>query len=173
MAARPTALVIVFTLLLAGCANRSESPASSPPTAAVALPSAPPVISQVWESCEAADSQSDLAGVQALRLPPVPDDFRPVAAVVCRADQRGSKLVTVEERADDVTALLATLRLPAEAHTAEVCTDDMPYVPWLVLLDEQGRWLRPGVPADSCGKPRIEFRQAFRKLQTVEVVRGR
>ncbi|WP_328469187.1 hypothetical protein OHA21_01150 [Actinoplanes sp. NBC_00393] len=173
MAARSTALVIVFTLFLAGCANRSESPTSSPPTATVALPSAPPVITQVWESCAAADSQSDLAGVQALRLPPVPDGFRPVAAVICRAEQSGSRMVTVEERAGDVTALLATLRLPPEAHIAEVCTDDMPYVPWLVLLDAEGRWLRPGVPPDSCGKPRIEFRNAFRKLQTIEVARGR
>jgi hypothetical protein len=34
-----------------------------------------------------------------------------------------------------------------------------------VLLDERGRWVRPRVPVDECGKPRTEVRAAIHGLR--------
>jgi hypothetical protein len=110
----------------------------------------------------------------ALTLPLLGDGFQPVSAVVCREGIRqrpggGTELTAEEARADDLTAVLPTLRLPDESATAEVCTMDLPGVPWLALLDRDGRWIRPGVPVDACGKPRMEFRAAYEKLATTTV----
>ena len=147
---------IMLVLALGGCAGLSaESPAVQP----------------AWESCPAAvpdDSQD------ALDLPPLTGDFRPVAAVICgsRIERRpggGEDLLAVEERAGDVTALVDALRLPSEERTDGFCTMEQVTVPWFVLLDEQGRWIRPGVPADACGKPRPEVRAAFDQLRTERV----
>ena len=46
---------------------------------------------------------------------------------------------------------------------------ELPTVPWFVLLDEQGRWIRPGVPRDKCGKVRIEVRDAVSGLRLTRV----
>ncbi|MEV6812881.1 hypothetical protein [Micromonospora sp. NPDC051296] len=102
------------------------------------------------------------------------EGFQPVAAVVCRVvPQRrpsgGEDLVAVEERADDVAALVVALRLPDERSTEGICTMELPFVPWLALLDAQGRWVRPGVPIDVCGKPRQEFRAAYDRLPAERV----
>lgn len=48
------------------------------------------------------------------------EKFQPVAAIICRSDSEphpggGSDLVAVEERADDITALVAALRLPDQS----------------------------------------------------------
>ena len=133
----------------------------------------PPVLHPRWESCAAAAPAAE-AGQDALTMPRLTDDFRPVAAVICRTvpERRasgGEDLLAVEERAGDVTALLGALRLPDEEPTDGACTMDLPHVPFLVLLDEQGRWVRPGVPVDACGKPRQEFRTAVEQLATERV----
>jgi hypothetical protein len=136
----------------------------------------PLTVNPRWESCRAA-APEDGAPADAqdgLSLPRLDDTFEPVAAVVCRPvpQQRpsgGSDLVAVEERADDVTALVTALRLPDEKPTDGPCTMELPFVPWFVLLDGQGRWVRPGVPIDVCRKPRQEFRTAFEQLRTQRV----
>jgi hypothetical protein len=79
------------------------------------------------------------------------------------------ELVAVEERAGDVAALVTRLRLPDEKRTGGFCTADLVLAPWLVLLDAQGRWIRPGVPVDGCGRPRREFRAAVEQLRTDRV----
>ncbi|BEL02696.1 hypothetical protein Q0Z83_008870 [Actinoplanes sichuanensis] len=113
------------------------------------------------------------AGQDALGLPLLGDGFQAVSAVVCRVEMRekagGTEIVAEELRADDLELLLPTLRLPDEAATAEACTEELPLVPWLALVDRDGRWVRPGVPVDSCHKPRMEFRTAFGKLTTTVV----
>jgi hypothetical protein len=50
-----------------------------------------------------------------------------------------------------------------------VCNQDLPGVAWFALVDSAGRWARPGVPVDRCGKIRIEVRQAVEKLTLVRV----
>jgi hypothetical protein len=44
-------------------------------------------------------------------------------------------------------------------------TADLVLAPYLVLLDVRGRWVRPGVPVDECGKPRTEVRAAIQRLR--------
>jgi hypothetical protein len=102
-------------------------------------------------------------------LPRLGDGFTPVAAVICaqtfeRRPDGGEDMVAIESRADDIAALVKTLRLPDEPRTDRPCTADLVIPPWLALLDGQGRWVRPGVPYDECGKPRIEFRNAVDAL---------
>ena len=84
----------------------------------------------------------------------------------------GADLIAAEERATDIAALLAALRLPDEKPTDGACTADMVITPWLALVDEAGRWIRPGVPVDACGKPRREVRDALGKL-ALQRVSGR
>jgi hypothetical protein len=167
MAGRATWVIglgLAAGLVAGGCAGEP----------AVDRPGGPPVVHPRWESCAPA-ADADLAGAQdALVGPALDDSFRPVAAVICRSapvrrPSGGEDMVAAEERADDIAALVAALRLPDEERTDGACTLELPYVPWLALLDDQGRWVRPGVPADACGKPRREFREAFEQLRTRRV----
>jgi len=116
-------------------------------------------------------------GQDALRLPRLGEDFVARAAVVCgggpekRADG-GTDAILTESRATDVAALVDTLRLPDQAGRQGgqvVCTMDLPLVPWLVLIGPDGRWTRPGIPVDGCGKPRIEVREAVGALALTRV----
>jgi hypothetical protein len=148
------AYVIAFLLALAGCGLGATEPTVHPG----------------WEGCPAVQGDSQ----DGLDLPPLADDFHPVAAMICgphieRRSGGGQELLAVESRADDVTALVQSLRLPSEKRTNGSCTMELVSVPYLALLDEQGRWVRPGIPADVCGKPRVEFRTAFEQLETVRV----
>jgi hypothetical protein len=145
--------VIGLVLVLSGCAG-------------------PPAVQPRWQSCAAAGASVDAQ--DALKLHRLAGDFPAVTAVICvsRPERRaggGSDLVAVQERADDVAALVAALRLPDAEPTHGACTFELPAVPWLALLDAGGRWVRPGVPVDSCGKPRREFRTAFGQLRTTTV----
>ena len=106
----------------------------------------------------------------AYRLPRLGDDINPVAVIICRVEplrraDGGQDLAFTESRADNVADLLAALRLPDDAATARACTFEGAYPPWLVLLDGQHRWVRPGIPYDACGKPRIEVRTAVDGLK--------
>ncbi|MET8151289.1 hypothetical protein ACIBSW_31730 [Actinoplanes sp. NPDC049668] len=170
MAGRTATLVIGLAVVLAtgGCAGTVAGD-GGPVGSAGAL-----TVHARWESCAAASPADGDGGQDALSLPRMDAGFEPVAAVVCRTvPQRrpsgGSDLVAVEERADDVTALVSALRLPDDDATASDCTLELPFVPWLVLLDGQGRWVRPGVPTDACRKPRQEFRTAYEQLRTQRV----
>lgn len=101
--------------------------------------------------------------------------FTPVAAVLCGREIRprpggGAEQVATERRADDIAALVAALRLPDRRTDGKiVCTADMVVPPWLALLDERGRWLRPYLPRDVCGKARVEVRAALDGLRLTTV----
>jgi hypothetical protein len=159
--------VAVAAITLAGCRTGSGMVAEGP----MGTPSVHPR----WTSCTAEAPQASVAGgVDALALPRLGGGFAPTAGIVCgqqvqrRADG-GQDLVATESRADDVAVLVAALRLPDEQPTDGACTADLPMVPWFVLLDEQGRWVRPGVPKDSCGKVRAEVRDAVAGLRLTRV----
>lgn len=171
MRARALTTVALIAVLAGGCARPDTDVGGTDPWP---LPSGPaPVVNASWESCDkAAPEYADAR--DGLTLPPLDSTFQPVAAVICRTgiQQRpggGTEMTAVEARADDLSTLLPTLRLPSEQPTAQACTADLPAVPWLALIDKDGRWIRPGIPVDSCAKPRIEFRKAYEKLTTVTV----
>ncbi|GAA2707083.1 hypothetical protein [Actinoplanes palleronii] len=173
MGRRMVGSAIAVALGVTGCAQ-NPSPAGAPPEAPSAastpLTSAPgplvsvasggPKVHSQWMSCAVKTGD----GQDALTLPRLTGSFPAVSAVICDDRPQPGATGSAEVRATDITALLATLRLPDEGATAQACTQELPFVPWLVLLDAQGRWIRPGVPVDSCGKPRQEFRDAYRKL---------
>ncbi|MCF0092235.1 hypothetical protein [Micromonospora sp. MH99] len=102
--------------------------------------------------------------------------FVPVAAVLCGREVRpraggGREQVATERRADEIGALVTALRLPDQGRgRGEVaCTLDLLIPPWLALLDDRGRWLRPYLPTDSCGKPRPQVRAALDGLRLTTV----
>jgi hypothetical protein len=178
MHARATVATAALLALLAGGCARVGTDAAGPVPAHVRGGSSAPTVHDRWESCDkAAPASADgLVGdsQDALALPLLDDGFQPVSAVICRTGFRerpggGTEMTAEEARADDLTVLLPTLRLPDEEPTAEACTMDLPAVPWLALLDSDGRWTRPGVPIDACRKPRTEFRDAYEKLETTTV----
>ena len=165
------AIAALLALLAGGCARAAPGPAVAGPAPARSGPAAP-VVHDRWDACDRTTSEFDAQ--DALTLPRLGDGFAPVAAVVCRIDIRerpggGNEMIAVEARAGDLTAVLAALRLPDEPATDQACTMDLPAVPWLALLDRDGRWIRPGVPIDACGKPRVEFRTAYEKLAATTV----
>ena len=102
------------------------------------------------------------------------DGFVAVAAVICavgseeRADG-GTDMVAIEERGTDIAALVDALRLPDALSTDGMCDLSLVLPPWLALVDAGGRWVRPGVPFDTCGKPRIEVRDAVESLTLTRV----
>jgi hypothetical protein len=155
-------LSLVLILLVGGCA-----------AAGPARDDGSPEIRPSWESCAAAGPRNanELGGsADALGLPRLDDNFTPVSAVLCRTVQLrrpggGEDIEATEERADNVAALVSALKLPDEKLTNGACTADLVLVPFLALVDAGGRWIRPGVPTDSCGKPRIEVREALGQLQ--------
>ncbi len=160
-------VAVVAAITLAACASASGTVADTP--------TGTPSVRPQWTSCAAdAPPPSFAGGDDALTLPRLGGDFVPTAVIVCteevqqRADG-GQDLVATESRADDVTALLAALHLPDEQPVDGACTADLPTVPWFVLLDAQGRWIRPGVARDGCGKVRVEVRNAVAALQLTRV----
>ncbi|WP_432994113.1 hypothetical protein [Dactylosporangium sp. CA-233914] len=156
---RRIAPLAALLAVLAGCAPK---PAAEAPAA----PAGPVEVRQRWTGCPA-DAR---AGAEPLELPRLPADFTPAEVVVCadepqkRADG-GEDLVRVEKRGSDVEALTRALRLSDQPRTTGACTADLPGVQWFAVLDAAGRWLRPGIAADACGKLRIEARQAVQQLR--------
>jgi hypothetical protein len=158
-------LVVLLAGGLAGCAA-----AGSPPS----LPSGTAEARGLWTSCaDIASAPDGPAGAGdpsspdgSAGLPRLGEAFTAVAAVTCLTGPAdvaggGTDLVATEQRAEQVDALVTALRLPDEPHTADFCTADGIVLPWLVLLDAQERWVRPGIPMDECGKPRTEVRTAL------------
>jgi hypothetical protein len=136
-----------------------------------------PEVHPRWESCTADGPRPSFGfggATDAGGLPALDDSFTPVAAVLCRTAPLkrvggGEDMVAGEDRATDIAALVAALRLPDEKRSNGPCTADLVLPPWLALLDASGRWIRPGIPVDACGKPRREFRDALAALKTTRV----
>ena len=159
---------------VAGCAGPAKEPAQPP---------GEPRIEPAWTSCAAEapmlswpapsgrrpSEPAPAGGGDPGTLPLLDDSFRPVAAVVCPAagprPPGDGKPTATERRADDVTALVAALRLPDEPRSGGPCTLELYLMPWLALLDEQGRWTRVRAPVDACGKVRAEVRDAVQGLR--------
>ncbi|MHA4945925.1 hypothetical protein ACX27O_01275 [Micromonospora sp. SD19] len=114
-----------------------------------------------WTSCVEAAPEMVARGFrvptsEAAALPRLGDDFIPTAVVVCRVERppvRSEWLLT-ERRSDDVAAvatLVAALRRPdAPENPGLACRAVLQEAPWLALVDADGRWMRPGIPLDSC-----------------------
>ncbi|MBO3737376.1 hypothetical protein [Actinoplanes flavus] len=169
------ATIAMLTLLVGGCARPGDTVGDSDLPLAARIGTL--TVNDRWESCDK-HRPEDAVGVdgaqEALTMPLLDDSFQPVSAVICGATVKqrpsgGSDYVAFESKTDDLGALLPALRLPDVDYDAEACTADLPAVPWLVLLDARGRWVRPGVPIDDCGKPRQEFRDVYGALRTTEV----
>jgi len=156
---------------VAGCAGPAGEPAQ---------PSGKLRIEPAWTSCAAEapapsgrrpSEPAPTDGGDQGTLPRLDDSFRPVAAVVCPSvgllPPGGGSLIPSESRADDVTALVAALRLPDEPRSGDACTLELYLMPWFALLDEQGRWTRVRAPSDACGKVRAEVRDAVQGLRLV------
>ncbi|MET7750404.1 hypothetical protein [Micromonospora sp. NPDC005367] len=132
-----------------------------------------------WTSCAEVAPEMTTAGFMVTAkdaggLPPLDDGFSPVAVVICgqETQQRpdgGQDRVLTERRTDEVDGLVASLRLPDEPFGAGACTMELPGAPWLALIDAGGRWTRPGMPLDRCGKLRSEVKEALDALPMTTV----
>ncbi|GGQ43823.1 hypothetical protein [Couchioplanes azureus] len=182
------AACVLLTLSAFGCAGRTDNTAQQLAPAAPAQELRSPGVPQIhprWQSC--ANEPSTRPGPddsKALTLPHLTDTFQPVAAIICaggpqRRPDGGQDAVAIEDRVNDVATLLTALRLPDEPPLFEpaddddspitACTMDLVVPPWLVLLDAEGRWVRPGIPFDACGKPRVEVLTAVEKAQRTRI----
>jgi hypothetical protein len=163
---------------LAGCLTG----ASDPPGQGGPAPTA--AVQPRWTSC--GDAAPTLFGSAAPRSRPplpgadppgrsrLPGDFAATAAVLCTQEGRppadgGGYPVATERRAADVGELVTALRLPDQPRTDNPCPAIAIHLPWFALLDREGRWTRPGVPADPCGQPRVEVREALAGLVLTQV----
>ncbi|GIE01500.1 hypothetical protein Adu01nite_28500 [Paractinoplanes durhamensis] len=163
-------------LLAGGCAEQAGADNDKPSRRDRAH--GMPAVEASWVSCEqfipAPDGMLFGGGAKAAVLPMLDESFPPVAAVICRSDSQphpggGWDLVAIEERADDITALVAALRLPDQ--NVHDCHGEFwaQYIPWLALVDAQGRWIRPGIPLAPCNAPRAEVKTAIEQLTTTRV----
>lgn len=163
--------VALIGVALGGCAGTVDGSADEP---------GPAPIVDAWTSC--AEAAPRAGGVLSLPDTPKPvgdepeigridPSFTPVAAVLCVREIRprpggGQEQVAAERRADEIKALVDALRLPDQRADGNIaCTLDMVVPPWHALLDERGRWLRPYLPTNSCGKPRAEVSAALPELR--------
>ncbi|MEU5567861.1 hypothetical protein [Micromonospora musae] len=162
--------VVLVGLALVGCAPVQHGPA-------VDMAAGDPA--GRWSSCVEVAPETTTVGFMvtapdAGALPRLDDGFTPVAVVVCgqETQQRpdgGQDRVLTERRTEEVDALTAALRLADEPPTDGPCTMEMPLAPWLALVDADGRWIRPGLPLDRCGKLRAEVRDALAALPMTTV----
>ncbi|MBM0277426.1 hypothetical protein [Micromonospora tarensis] len=168
---RTALAVVLLGVALGGCGGTNNE-------SGVAEEPGPAQIVDGWTSCAKAAPragemiavprpQTSAPAVPEPRIGRVDPGFTPVAAVLCGREIRpgpngGQEQLATERRAQDIAALLAALRLPNQQVEGEVaCTLDMVIPPWLALVDDRGRWLRPYLPTDSCGKPRAEVTAAL------------
>lgn len=154
-------MACAVTLLVAGCGANVPAggtlPTSAPPQWVAAecpedLPKTP-------------DQQANAEGGG------IPSDFRAAYVLRCTNDTvrelRGQGLWRwrVVERAEGpAQELVDQLRRPSDEPTAAACTLEMVVPPHIVLVDAEGKALRPAFPTDVCRKPRIEARQAVERL---------
>lgn len=120
-------------------------------------PPDPAKVFPAWKGCQAEVPDIDL--FESNDRPEqgrVPDNFTPVRAVRCELDdaRKTEGFGGVVQRAADIDGLLAELARPSEHSEGPIsCLDWGWQRPWLFLLDADGRWVLPQVPADSCGHP--------------------
>ncbi|WP_203994816.1 hypothetical protein [Virgisporangium aurantiacum] len=170
---RPAIPVLVL-LLLAGCAGTGTGSDAGEPV--VPVPTGVAEVNDAWTSCAAVGAPiPDEGRVAPTRRPRLGADFHATSVVVCdqisekRADG-GMDLVNIEGRAtakNGVAALVDAVRLPNAPPPKEEnygCALDGPAVTWFALVDDVGRWVRPGLPADACGGVRHEVANAVGKL---------
>lgn len=171
-----TAVSLLVLLLLAGCAGTGAD-AGEP---VVPVPTGVAEVHDAWSSCAAVGAPIlDEGRVAPTRRPRLGADFHATSVVVCdqitekRADG-GTDLVNIEGRATGragVAALVDAVRLPngpkPEGNVG--CALDGPAVTWFALVDDAGRWVRPGLPADACGGVRHEVADAVGKLAVQRV----
>jgi hypothetical protein len=134
---------------------------------------------QRWTSCTDAAPEIATPGFKvtaedAAALPRLGGDFTPDAVVICGQEAQrsvggGEDLMATERRSNDVAALVTALRLPDEPETVTACTADAELLPWLALVDADGRWVRPDIPVGRCGKSRPEVREALGALSLTTV----
>lgn len=159
----------VAALASCGTVTVAQSPTDQEARFPVPVTGAPTVHAE-WVSC-AVDAPMDPEPPRvALTLPRLDGGFPATAAIHCQLDHRrradgGLDLVLTEGRATDLAVLLNALRRPDTSTGPEACTLEMPWVPNLLLLDGRGRWIRPGIPVDGCGKPLPELVTAVRGLR--------
>jgi hypothetical protein len=167
---RTVLAVALLAVALAGCNDTVSAPE-------VPVGPYPAEIVAEWTSCaKDAPRAGEMTSVPSTETPPVVNEprigpidpaFTPVAAVICGREIRpgpngGHEQIATERLAKKIGPLLAALRLPSQQVDGNVaCTLDMVVPPWLVLVDERLRWLRPSLPTDSCGKPRPEVLAAL------------
>ncbi|WP_030488153.1 hypothetical protein [Micromonospora chokoriensis] len=175
---RSSRTVLVMALLgmaLSGCGGTGIGPgAAEEPD--------PAQIVDGWTSCA---KEAPRAGEMIMETSPpaarepkagrIDSTFTPVAAVICGREIRpgpngGQEQIATERRAEQIAPLVTALRLPSQQAGGNVaCTLDMVIPPWLALVDDRGRWLRPHIPTDSCGKPRVEVIAALAGPQWITV----
>lgn len=77
---------------------------------------------------------------------------------------------STERRGTDVTALVGTLLLPDLPLTLEQCGTYRMLLPWFVLVDRDGRWVKPRYPQSGrCAHPRQEVLTTLQRLPTKTV----
>ncbi|MGC4867991.1 hypothetical protein ACLQ3B_21455 [Micromonospora sp. DT53] len=173
---RTVLAVALLGVALSGCGGTGAGPEGG------AGEPAPAQIVDRWISCA---KDAPRAGEMIMEASPsavneptigrIDPTFTPVAAVTCGREIRpgpngGQEQVATERRAEAIAPLLTALRLPSEQAGGEVaCTLEMLVPPWLALLDDRGRWLRPHIPTGSCGKPRAEVITALAEPQWTTV----
>ncbi|MEU4401242.1 hypothetical protein [Micromonospora orduensis] len=180
---RNVLVVALLGVALSGCGEAVDGPVDEPGPAGIA---------ESWTSCAEAAPQAGAelpvppgatsSPVPAASTPNAPEigridpAFTPVTAVLCGREIRprpggGQEQVATERHADEIDALIEALRLPDQRRPKGefACTLDMIIPPWLALLDDRGRWLRPYLPTDACGKPRVEVRTALDGLRLTTV----
>lgn len=169
--------VVAAVVTLAGCGGTGTVTGSPADDGRARLPApvaGTPAVRAGWTSC-AVDAPMDPEPPRdALTLPRLHNGFPATTAIHCQLEHRrradnSLDLVLTEGRATDLTTLLAALRRPDSTATPDACNLDMPWVPNLLLLDSQGRWIRPGVPTDACGKPLPDLVAAVRGLRLTTV----
>ncbi|HEY5821338.1 MAG TPA: hypothetical protein VIT20_05150 [Propionibacteriaceae bacterium] len=136
---------------LGGCSSTVE-----------AAPTRPAEMQQPWPGCEATGAFQE---TDSFAGPPgqgsIPNAFQATTAVLCQTDDRTNAddelvLVGLERRATDITSLLTYLAQPSRVSTRPddlVCQTMAVSLPWLFLLDAQGRWVTPALPTDECNFP--------------------
>jgi hypothetical protein len=150
-----------------------SSTTRSPRAASAQMP-----VHDKWTSCSAEPSVAGgkPAVREALTLPLLDPHFTPVKAITCRLDavkaaDSENKAPMVESVSIDISSLLQALARQDEPEAVadadselEICEDAIFDVPWLALLDNEGHWIRPGLPQDSCGHVQAEVRTAINSL---------
>ena len=163
---------------------------SATPKAVPAAPSPPARIHAQWTGCQSTGAFSAPDGTESgigsgpADVGSVPADFVATTALVCSVGVRTSAggdavQVHLEQRADEIAALLTYLARPSQNSTdpdSQACPAMAWARPYLFLRDADGRWLAPAIPHDVCGFPLDQFTDAgplYTRLRYTDRVVGR